>query len=69
MSTVVLYCWCHSDSASVILYFTLVKRLRRRQYDPVVIERIIGLVLGHFTALYRSFLKRCTLTNKAVGTI
>ena len=23
MSTVVLYCWCHSDSASVILYFTL----------------------------------------------
>ena len=29
----------------------------------------IGLVLGPFTALYRSFLKRCTLTNKAVGTI
>ena len=24
MSTVVLYCWCHSDSASVLLYFTLV---------------------------------------------
>ena len=23
MSTVLLYCWCHSDSASVILYFTL----------------------------------------------
>ena len=22
-STVVLYCWCHSDSASVLLYFTL----------------------------------------------
>ena len=21
-STVVLYCWCHSDSASVLLYFT-----------------------------------------------
>ena len=45
------------------------KRLRRRQYDPVIIERTIGLVLGPFTALYRSFLKRCTLTNKAVGTI
>ena len=27
MSTVVLYCWCHSDSTSVLLYFTLV-------YDP-----------------------------------
>ena len=24
MSTVVLYCWCHSDSASVILYFTFI---------------------------------------------
>ena len=22
MSIVVLYCWCHSDSASVLLYFT-----------------------------------------------
>ena len=22
MSTVVLYCWCHRDSASVLLYFT-----------------------------------------------
>ena len=47
----------------------IVKRLRRRQYDPAIIERTIGLVLGPFTALYRSFLKRCTLTNKAVGTI
>ena len=47
----------------------IVKRLRRRQYDPVIIERTIGLVLGPFTALYRSFLKSCTLTNKADGTI
>ena len=45
------------------------KRVRRRQYDQAIIERTIGLVLGPFTALYRSFLKRCTLTNKAVGTI
>ena len=47
----------------------IVKRFRRRQYDPEIIEKTIGLVLGPFTALYRSFLKRCTLTNKAVGTI
>ena len=47
----------------------IVKRLRRRQYDPVIIERTIGLVLGPCTALYRPFLKHCTLTNKAVGTI
>ena len=45
------------------------RRLGRRHYDPVIIERTIGLVLGPFTALYRSFIKRCTLTNKAVGTI
>ena len=47
----------------------IVKRLRRRQYDPAIIEKNIGLALGPFTAMYRSFLKRCTLTNKAVGTI
>ena len=49
--------------------YKIVKRLRRRQYDPAVIERTIGLVLGPLTALYRLFLKRCTLTNKAVRTI
>ena len=45
------------------------KHLRRRQHDPVIIERTIGLVLVPFTALYISFLKHCTLTNKGVGTI
>ena len=47
----------------------IVKRLRRRQYDPLIIERTIGLVFGPSTALYRPFLKHCTLTNKAVWTI
>ena len=47
----------------------IVKRLRRRKYDPLIIENTIGLVLGPSTALYRSFLQHCTLTNKAVGTI
>ena len=47
----------------------IVKRLRRRKYDPLIIERTIGLVLGPSTALYRSFLEHYTLTNKAVGTI
>ena len=27
MSTVVLYCWYHSDSASVLLYFTFLSHL------------------------------------------
>ena len=47
----------------------ILKRLRSRQYDLAIIEMNISLVLGPFTALYRSFLKRCTLINKAVGTI
>ena len=47
----------------------IVKCLQRRKYDPEIIERTIGLVLGPSTALYRSFLKHCTLTNKAVGTL
>ena len=47
----------------------IVKHLRRRQYDPVIIKRTIGLVLGPSTALHEPFLKHCTLTNKAVGTI
>ena len=34
----------------------IVRRLRRRQYDPVIIERTISLLLGPFTAVYRSFL-------------
>ena len=47
----------------------ILKRLRRRQYAQAIIERTIGFVLVPFTALYRSFLERCTLTNKAVGTL
>ena len=44
----------------------IVKRLRRRKYDPVIIERTIDRVFGPSTALYWSFLNHCTLTNKAV---
>ena len=47
----------------------IVKRLRRRQYDPLIIESTIGLVLGPCTALYIPFLRHCTLTNNAVWTI
>ena len=71
-STVILSTNFGGSKAKRISYSSgskIVKRLRRRQYDPAIIERTIGLVLGPFTALYRSFLKRCTLTNKAVGTI
>ena len=49
--------------------FKIVKRLRRREYGQVIIERTIGLMIGPSTAMYRYFIKHCTLTNKAVGTI
>ena len=42
----------------------IVNRLRHRKYDPVIIERTISLVFGSFTAVHRSSLKHCTLTNK-----
>ena len=58
-----------SRAALRIKHSKIVKRLRRRQYDPLIIETTIGLVLGPCTALCRLFLKHCTLTNKAVGTI
>ena len=45
----------------------IVKRLRRRKYDPVVFERTMGLVVGPSTALYRSFLKHCTCPNLLRG--
>ena len=60
------------ESLSVVFMSSgskIVKRLRRRQNDPLIIERTIGLVLGPCTSLYRLFLKHCTLTKKTVGTI
>ena len=47
----------------------IVKRIRRRKHDPVIIEMTIGLLLGPSIALFRLFLNCCTLTNKVVGTI
>ena len=48
----------------------IVKCIRRRQNDPAIIERIVlCLALLQCTALYRSFIKRCILTNIAIGTI
>ena len=35
MSTVVLFCWCHSDSASVLLYFTLLQIIH---FQPILQE-------------------------------
>ena len=58
---------CEANFASSC--FKIVKGLRRQKYDPLIIERTIGLVLGPSRAFYRYFLKHCTLTNKAVGTI
>ena len=60
MSIVVLYCWCHSDSASVLLYFTFLSHLfplpcgagntvPREGFDSSVIMLFLGVLwLWHF---------------------
>ena len=60
MSTVVLYCWCHSDDASVLLYFTFLSHLfplpcgagstvPREGFDSSVIMPFPGVLwLWHF---------------------
>ena len=60
---------CQKRSEFHLVGLEKMKRLRRRQYDPVIIKRTIGLVFGLSTALYTLFLSRCNLTNKAVRTI
>ena len=60
---------CDSAIHFIQLGSKVVKRLRSRQYDPVIIERTIGLVLDTSTTLYRLFLKHCSLNIKAMGTI
>ena len=47
----------------------IVDCLRRRQFDPLINKRTIGLVFGPSTTLYRTFLNHWTLNNKAMGTI
>ena len=49
--------------------FKIVKRLRSRKYEPVILERTLGLVFGPCAALYTSFLTHCTPNKKAIWTI
>ena len=56
MFTVVPYCWCHSDSASVLLYFTfrtLNKIVRPVSFPLPLIDDILSLLgdAKYFTAL------------------
>ena len=44
MSTVVLYCWCHSHSASVLLYFTLL--LRSSTFHKYNVHHVLNLHYG-----------------------
>ena len=46
----------------------ILKHLRRRQCDPLIIERTIGIVIGPYILAYRPFFKHCSLTSKTMGT-
>ena len=41
----------------------IVQRLWRRQYNPAIIKRTVGLVLSPYIALYRFFPKHCKRVN------
>ena len=47
---------------SVIDFITLgsklAKHIQRRQYDPIIIEMAIDLVLGPLSSLYRPYLRQ-----------
>ena len=47
----------------------LFNRLRLRQYYPLIIDRTISRMLDPYTDVHIDFLKHCTITNKAMGTI
>ena len=49
MSTVVLYCWCRSDSASVLLYFTLKASLTACP-DPIVSVDVLCQNIGNIAS-------------------
>ena len=40
MSTVKLYCWCHSDGASVLLYFTFLSKFSAISFQEYVSKGI-----------------------------
>ena len=55
MSTVVLYCWCHGDSASVHLYFTLNKSLLNmlQSYCSSTHVTLHFVIITHFVIHYK----------------
>ena len=76
MSTVVLYRWCHSDSASVLLYFTLSNNTfpltnvtRHSGWWPSTVTPTIDQALHQFLTLLLiwTFLPNLTLYRIARG--
>ena len=66
MSTVVLYCWCHSDSASVLLYFALVNLcgiLNKLDQIRILLKDVFAVTEVNLTARLR------ILKYKSKGTL
>ena len=56
MSTVVLYCWCHSDSALVLLYFTFstfsyIVRLLIFRHQSLIVRMLVSRDHSHIVRL------------------
>ena len=54
MSTVVLHCWCHSDSASVLLYFIL-PWFALWILQPILLPRVYLIELRYSLIFYRFY--------------
>ena len=69
MSTVVLYCWCHSDSASVLLYFTSLSRASASPPLTAAISHWKFLVIwcGYLKWLEMQMKFRCSVLMKVIS--
>ena len=67
-STVVLYCWCHSDSASVFLYFTSLYQYHKNEHAPRKLRKFnvfmkFTSVKADFEASFDTVLYICSLPH------
>ena len=68
MSTVVLYCWCHSDGASVLFYIGSILILLARKYGVSYGDyKVVGEHFGQGTNPRVKYLQRPQLGKPCIA--